>query len=114
MNKSTPNYHLARTEVGAVAFVKRQIDNVEAVGRQEVGGGWRPVAMLRVDQGYLKPRLEERGIECVLAEGTARHVSAAMIGAGAEVLKRRIQPHCGDGFALEVAREVYEAMEAQR
>lgn len=112
--KSTPNYHLARSESGAIALVKRQIENVEAIGRQEVGGGWRPVAMLRTDQGYLKSRLEERGIECVLADGTERHVSAAMIGAGAEVLKRRAREAFADGPAMDVAREVYEAMESQR
>lgn len=109
---STPVYHEARSRAGAEAYVRKTMDNLEAGAEQRLGY-WIPVARLRPDQMFLRDRLEERGILCVPVAGE-RVVSAAMIGAGAEVLKRRVQPECGDGFALEVAREVYEAMEALR
>ena len=107
-------YRNFRTMGAARSFVNAQISNVKAHAEASPTGGFTPVALLRSDQGFLFSRLEERGIKCILDKETERHISEAMLQAGAAVLKDRVQPECGDGWALETARAVYKAMESAR
>ena len=105
----TPVYHETATSWGAKSFVRRQMDGVEAdAAFNTATRQWTPVARLRSDQSWLRDRLEERGVKCILNTDSGSHVSAAMVDAGADALLR------GQRLGLDgrdVARMVYEEME---
>lgn len=112
MNLGTPIQRSFASAAGALAYVRRQMDGLEASAQwNENVGEFVPVAMLRSDQGFLRDRLEERGIKCVLDPATNRHVSEMMVRAGADVLLAELQVFSSPE---DIARRVYAAMEAKR
>jgi len=112
IERSTPVNNEAATADGAKSFVRRQVDGVEADATFNAATRrWTPVALLRSDQGWLRPRLEERGVKCILDPDSGSHVSAAMADAGAGAILR------GQRLGLDgrdVARMVYIEMEKRK
>jgi hypothetical protein len=116
---STPVYSVHRTEEGARATVRRQMDGVQAEASPVAdGSGYHAVALLRSDQEWLRPRLEERGIKCVQTdpEAARAHVSDEMIRAGMQALRDCFSapPTTMTVAQSELVRRVHAAMESAR
>lgn len=110
--RPTPVFHETTTAAAARSYVRRQMPNLEADATFNAATRrWTPTCRLRSDQLYLKDRLEERGVKCVLPDGPSVTVSAAMADAGADALYTASRLGL-DG--RDTVKMIYEAMSKER